>query len=301
MWGGWSRPPEPAEPSPDGAAGEARVGLVDPAAARRLHLRTAAVAAVLTAGLAVATAYGRGGVLVGIAAVQALLVPAYVLGTRRPGRLGAMLLGLAAAGAADTVLVVRDRTSLAVLVGVLALAFPAMLLHQLARGVVRVAVTESLGGVALLVTAEVGLSCCVALARATDGGRLVAALVLGAGAGLVVARLVDAAVPAPRIADDVPHGLLGVVAATAAGAAASAAVGVGATQLTPARGALLGAVVAAVAALVAVGVGFVVATAEPEPGRRDRLSPAYHACLGVALPLALAAPVGYLVALSVAG
>jgi hypothetical protein len=240
-------------------------------------------------------------VLVGVAAVQALLVPAYVLGTRMPGRVGGLLLGLAAAGAADTALLVNDRTSLAALLGVLALAFPVMLLHQLARGVVRVAATASLAAVALLVAAQAGLSCCLALARAVDGPRLVAALVLGAGAGLVVARLVDAAVPAPRLADDVAHGLLAVLAATAAGAAAGALAASGAAQLTAAGGALLGAVVAALAALVAVGVGFVAATADP--GRRpvDRLLLAYQAFLGAGLPVALAAPVGYLVALSVAG
>ena len=196
---------------------------------------TALVAVLVTLGLVVATRYGRAGVVIGIGATQALLVPAWVLGTALPGRVGGSLIGLAAAVAADAALVVRDRTTLAVLLGVLALAFPAMLLHQLSRGVVRVRVTESMSGVALLVAAVVGLSSCVALARAVDGPRLVAAVVAAAGAGLVVARLLDAALPAPRLAHDVPYGLLAVLAGTAAGAAAGAAVAAGARQLSAVR------------------------------------------------------------------
>lgn len=275
------------------AAGPTRQG-----GARGAHLTTAMLAVVVTVGLAVATRYGRPGVVVGIGAVQALLVPAWVVGTALPGRIGGWVLGLAAAAAADAVLLVRDRTTLAVLLGVLGLTFPAMLLHQLARGVIRVRVTESMSGLALLVTAVVALSSCVALARAVDGPRLVAAVVVSAGAGLAVARVVDAAVPVPRLARDVPYGLLAVVAGTAAGAAAGAAVASGARQLTAPGGALLGAVVAVLAALVAVGVGYVAATVEPRPAAAGRPALAY---LGVGLPLALAAPAGYLVALSVAG
>ena len=256
---------------------------------------TALVAVVVTVGLAVSTRYGRPGIVAGIGVAQALLVPAWVLGTALPGRVGGMLIGFAAGAAADAALVRYDRTSLAALLGVLALAFPAFLLHQLARGVVRVRVTESMSGVALLVTAVVALSSCVALARAVDGPRLVSAVVVAAGAGLAVARLVDAARPAPRLAEDVPYGLLAVAAATAGGAAAGAVHSIGARQLTPSGGALLGAVVAVLAALLAVGVGYLAGTVDPRPRR------AALAYLGVAFPLAMAAPVGYLVALTVAG
>jgi MFS family permease len=65
-------------------------------------------------------------------------------------------------------------------------------------------------------------------------------------------------------------------------------------SLGPRAGLLVG----GVAALVAVGVGYVAATVEPRPPRLGGPALAY---LGVALPLALTAPVGYLVALSVAG
>jgi hypothetical protein len=259
---------------------------------------TAAVAVLLTVGLGIAAQFGRDGVLIGVAAVQALLVPAWVLGTGLPGRIGGIVIGLGTAAAADVALLVRDRTSLAVLLGVLALAFPAMLAHQLARGVVRVRVTESLSGVAMLVAAVVALSTCIALARALDGPRLASAVVVAAGAGLAVARLVDAVLPAPRLAEDVAHGLLAVLAAVGAGALAGWLHARGADQLTGAGGALLGAVVGGIVALLAVGVGYIAGTVEPRP---PRAGPAALAYLGVALPLALVAPVGYLVALSVAG
>jgi hypothetical protein len=263
---------------------------------RREHLAAAAVAVLLAAGLGVAARFGRDGLLVGIAAVQLLLVPAWVLGTGLPGRIGGMVIGLGTAAAADAALLVRDRTSLAVLLGVLALAFPAMLVHQLARGVVRVRVTESLSGVAMLVAAEVALSTCLALAHAVDGPRLASAVVVAAGAGLAVARLVDAVLPAPRLAEDVAHGMLAVLAAVGAGALAGLLHAGG--RLSVGDGALLGAVVGGIAALVSVGVGYIAGTVEPRPARAGGPALAY---LGVALPLALVAPVGYLVALSVAG
>ena len=216
-----------------------------------------------------------------------------MLGTKRPGRIGGIVIGLGAAAAADAALLVRDRTSPAVLLGVLGLAVPALLVHQLTRGVVRVRVAESLAGVALLVTAVVALSTLVALARAVDGPRLAAAVALSAAAGLAAARLTDALAPGPRIADGLPYGLLAIVTAALAGAAAGTATAGG--PLSVAAGAGSGALIAAVAALAAVGVGFALAVLP------DRPRPPAAAYLPVALPLALAAPVGYLVLLSVAG
>jgi hypothetical protein len=266
---------------------------VDPAAARRGHLLAAALAAAVAVLLGAGAAAGRPGLVGAVALVQALLAPAWILGTQRPGRIGGMILGLGAAAAADVALVVRDRTSPAVLLGVLGLALPALIVHQLTRGVVRVNVTESLAGITVLVTAQVALSTLIALTRAEDGDRLTGAVVLAAGAGLVAARLADAVAPVPRIADGVPYGLLAVVLAAAAGAGAGALARGG--LLSTAGGAGVGAVVGVVAALVAVGAGFV---ALALPDRRHRLALAY---LSVALPIALVAPVGYLTALSVAG
>ncbi len=263
------------------------------AAARRMHLLAAAVAAATGLVLGVGAVIGRPGVVATIALAQMVLAPVWMLGTDRPGRIGGLLIGLGAAAAGDVALLVRDRTSPAVLLGVLGLALPAMVVHQLARGVVRVRVTESVAAAAVLVAAEVGLCMPIALARADDGHRLVGTVVLAATAGLTVARLTDALVPVPRVADGVPYGLGAVLLAAVAGAAAGAATAGG--PLTATAGGGVGALVGAVAALVAVGVGFLT-LALP-----DRPRPPVPALLSVLLPLALVAPVGYLTVLSVAG
>lgn len=294
--------PAEARPTgaPEGLAGATRwaapvngLAVVDRAAARPAHLLAAGLALLAGLLLGVGAVAGRPGVLVSVAVVQALLVPAWILGAQRPGRIGGMIIGAGVAAAADVALLVRDRTSPAVLLGVLGVALPALVLHQLTRGVVRVRVTESLAGIAVLIAAEVALSTLFALARAEDGHRLAGTVVLAAAAGLAVARLTDAVAPVPRIADGVPYGLLAVVLATAAGAVAGAATRGG--PLSTAGGAEVGAVVGLVAALVAVGAGFLTLAL---PEQRGRLAVAY---LSVVLPIALVAPVGYLTALSVAG
>jgi len=273
-------------------AGE-QVARLSRAAARRMHLLAAAVAAVTGVVLGAGAVIGRPGVVVTVALAQAVLAPVWMLGTDRPGRIGGVLIGLGAAAVGDAALLVRDRNSPVVLLGVLGLALPAMVVHQLVRGVVRVRVTESVSAVALLVAAEVALCLPIALARAEDGHRLVGTVVLAAAAGLTVARLTDALAPVPRIAEGVPYGLAAVLLAAVAGAVAGAATAGG--PLTGGAAAGVGALVGAVAALVAVGVGFVT-LALP-----DRPRPLVPAVLSALLPLALVGPVGYLTVLSVAG
>src|SRR6266536_187111 len=116
----------------------------------KAHLGAAALAAVVCPALVVAAHVSRLGLLAGLGALQALLVLAWVFGTGLPGRIGGLLIGAAVAGGADAVLHLRDRASLSGLLGVLGLTVPALLLHQLSRGVVRVRVTESMSGVAAL-------------------------------------------------------------------------------------------------------------------------------------------------------
>jgi hypothetical protein len=258
-----------------------------------MHLLAAATAAGTGLVLGAGAVAGRPAIVATVALAQAALALVWMLGTDRPGRIGGVLIGLAAAAAGDVALLVADRTSPAVLVGVLGLALPAMVVHQLVRGVVRVRVTESLAAVALLVAAEVALCLPVALARAGDGHRLVGTVVLAATAGLALARLVDALAPVPRFAEGVPYGVGAVVMAAVAGAAAGLATAGGPLAAGAAAG--VGALVGVVSALAAVGVGFVT-LALP-----DRPRPLVPAVLSVLLPLALAAPVGYLTVLSVAG
>ena len=259
---------------------------------RQEHMAAAGLAAVATTGLAVSAYTGRTGLLAGVGLLQALLVVAWVVGTGLPGRLGGLLIGAGVAAGGDAALHLRDRASLAALLGVLGLSFPAALLHQLSRGVVRVRVTESLSGVVALSTANACAAAYLALGRAVEGTRLVSAAVTAVGVGLVAGRLVDMVLPVPRFTPEVPHGLLGVGAAIALGSAAGAVYALGASQIDIGEGALLGAGTAGVAALVAVGVGYLAHTVAAQPG--ERLRGLVLAYLRVGLPLALAGPVAYL-------
>src|SRR6266516_1574077 len=164
----------------------------------KAHLGAAALAAVVCPALVVAAHVSRLGLLAGLGALQALLVLAWVFGTGLPGRIGGLLIGAAVAGGADAVLHLRDRASLSGLLGVLGLTVPALLLHQLSRGVVRVRVTESMSGVAALSAAGASAASYLALARAVEGTRLVSAALAAAGVGLVAGRLIDIALPVPR-------------------------------------------------------------------------------------------------------
>jgi len=262
------------------------------------YLVAAGLAAVAAPGLAVAAHAGRVPLLAGIGLLQALLVLAWVVGTGLPGRIGGLLIGAGVAGSADAVLYARDRASLAGLLGVLGLTVPAVLVHQLCRGVVRVRVTESLSGVVALATAGTSAASYLALSRAVEGSRLVSAAVVATCVGLTAGRLVDLVLPAPRFAQEVPHGLFALGVSVALGAAAGAAHALGAPRLDVGEGALLGAGTAGVAALVAVGVGYLAHTAEPRSLRFGWLALTY---LRVGLPLASTGPVAYLLGLWAVG
>lgn len=262
------------------------------------HLAAAGIALVATVALALAAHSGRAGLAAGLGVLQGLLVVAWVVGTALPGRVGGLLIGAGAAVGADAALLIRQPATLAGLLGVLGLCVPALLVHQLSRGVVRVRVTESLSGVTVLCTAVAAVASHLALVRTVDGPRLVSAVVVSAGLALVAGHLVDTVLPVPRLSPEVPQGLLGVGLAVAVGALAGAAHSVGAHRVDLAGGAGLGAVVAGVAALVALGVGYLAQTVEPLRVPLAGLAMPY---LRVALPLALTAPVGYLLGMYVTG
>jgi hypothetical protein len=275
---------------------------VDPERTARVeHLAAAVIAVVAAAALAVTARIGRPELVVALGVLQLLLVLSWVLGTGLPGRIGGLLIGAAAALGADAALVLHQPATLDAVLAVLALSLPAMLVHQLSRGVVRVRVTESLSGVTVGCAAVCALAAYLALFRTVDGPRLVSAAAVASGAGLLVGYLTDSVMPRPRFDPEVPKGLLGVILSTGAGAAVGALHALHNARLSLAGGALLGAVVAAVAALVSVGVGYLAQPVEPVERDRGRLASLAMAYLRVLLPLALTAPIGYLVGLYVAG
>ena len=266
----------------------------DPPAGGRSAV-TATGAGLLAAGMGAAAPFGRPAVLIAVAVLQVVLVVAWVFGTGLPGRIGGILISLGTAVAADLSVFLPDRPTLAAPLGVLALVFVAMVVHQLTRGVVRVRVTESMSDIGLCCVAVVGLAVLIALAHTGDRSRLVSAPAVAILAGLAVAAVVDAVAPVPRLSRDVPHGLLAIVFAAAAGAAVGALHAFGWANLDLAGGCLLGAVVAALAALLAVGVGYLARTTTPTSPRWGALA---IPCLRVVLPLALTCPVAYVLGLA---
>ena len=292
-------PGTPAAP-PGRAARRAQAGDPPdrPAAAPRTgvnHLGSAAFAIVVGAALAVAANLGAVDLLVAVAVMQALLVISWVLGTGLPGRIGGFAVGALAAAGADVVVSKWPHGQLGTLLGVLALAVPAMFVHQLTRGVVRTRVTESLSDIAILVVAVVALPALMQLRHETDGKVMVTVVVLAATGALVVGHLVDAVVPRPRFDPTVSRGFLAVVIATGVATATSYLRLHNSVEFTSGRAAFLGAAVGGVVSLFAVGAAFVEQTSSAPTGPARFLRPIF----GVLLPLSLLAPVAYLLCLAI--
>ncbi len=252
------------------------------------HLTAAVVAAAVAAVLAVASAGGLSAVVVVVAVLQALLIGSWLLALNPPGLRGAAVLAAGTAIAVDVVLVIRDRPSLSGVIGVYGLAFVALIGHQLLRGPVRVKVAESMAATATLLILTGALGALLLTRRVSSGADLLMASVLAVGVALIVGNLVDIALPVPRFAEGISRGLPALlIGAIAAGAAAVWRLHAVDAVGTVAAG-FLGVALGLVAGLVAVGVAYLELTPK---ATADRLAGVY---LQIAVPLALAAPVAYL-------
>ncbi|GAA0231306.1 hypothetical protein GCM10009539_15910 [Cryptosporangium japonicum] len=260
---------------------------------------TAAVAGVtaLVVGVVLGGA-ALGGPLLYAAAIllaQLALVGTWCVVTRPPGTVGTAVVGALTALAADAVALATGRGGAGALVAVLACAFGATTFHQLARGVARRNVTESFGSTLTVAVAVIALAATVAL-RQADEAHLVTLIAVAAALGMVVARLADLVVPRPTVHEDVPRGIAGPVLGSAVAAGGSA---LGVTlgldlPLGPAT--LVGWLVGTAAVLADLGVDLARA------GRIAAGGPATSgpggAALGPLVAFAVAAPIGYLVGLT---
>ncbi len=261
---------------------------------------TMAVAVAVGALLIGCARSGAVALLVAVAVVQALCALSWVFGTGMPGRKGALVMVGMAAAAADVAVSVWPDSRLGALLGVVGLAVPVMFVHQLMRGAARVRLLESLGGTAVGVVSVVALPALIQLRHEFDGsslgGRVVAAVVAAAAGGLLVGQLVDLMMPAPRFDPEVDRGLLAVVASTGLGGSVGHLLLSGDAAFIDGRGAFVGAALGALAAFLAVGVAFVEHSSPLPAGRpARRLRPV----LGVVVPLALLAPVAFLLCLAI--
>lgn len=284
-----------AEKSNDGGADEAEKS--DPVIPVVNHPGSVVVAVLAGAGLAAGALSSAAALLAAIAAAQGLLVLAWVFGTAVPGRIGAIVVGGLAAGAADVVVSHWPHGQLGTLLGVLALAVPVMFVHQLTRGVVRARVVESMSGIGLLVVAVVAMPALAQLYHETDGSKMVTAVVLAGAGALVVGHLVDMVAPMPRFDPAVPRGLLAVVVAAAVGAAIGYLRLRHAVEFASNRSLYLGASVGAVVSLFAVATAYLQRGSPP----LGRLRAVGRTAYGVLIALGLLAPVGYLLCLVIRG
>lgn len=259
------------------------------------HLEDAVLAALVTAVLVIASTAGLPAVIAVVAVLQAALIASWVVALQPPGPIGAAVIAGAAAVAADIVLAQRDRPSLAALIGVLGLAFLALIVHQLFRGPVRVNVTDSMAGLATLVIVTGALAALLVIRRATSGSDLLIAAALAIGVALVVGHLVDMVVSVPRFADGIPRGLPALLLGAVAGGATAVWRLHHLDNVGTVEAGFLGVALALLVGLVAVGVSYL--ELSPRAGS-GRLTAPY---LQVVLPIALAAPVAYLLSRVVVG
>jgi hypothetical protein len=274
----------------DGAAEEVELSLVT----------TLVVAVVVGVGLVFTARIGATPLLIAVGVVQALLAVAWVLGTAMPGRIGGLVIAALAAGGADVAVSVWPHGRLGTLLAVVGLALPALFVHQLARGAARVQVVSSLSAVALLVLTEVSLPAFLQLRHEFDsgdlGGRVVAAALAAVAGALVVGCLVDLLLPAPRFDPAVPRGLLGLIASAGLGGSLGYLMLRHHAEFSEGRSTFVGAALGALAGLLAVAAAFVLHTT-PEPAAA--LSRRFRPVLAALVPIAVVAPVAFLLCLAI--
>jgi hypothetical protein len=260
------------------------------------HASGATVAILAGALLAVCAHLGALALLVGVAVVQAALTGAWIIATGLPGRIGAAILAAMAAAASDTVASVWPHGQLGTLLPVLGLVMPVAFVHQLTRGVVRNRVVESLSDITVLIVAVVSVAALVQLRHELLPERTAFTVVLITAAAIVAGHFTDLVVSVPRFDPAVRRGLPAVVVGGAVAALIAQLELGGQLEFTSGRALFLGAAVGVVASLFAVGAGFIqAATSLPTSARAIRLRPLF----GSLLPLALTAPVAYLLCLAI--
>lgn len=257
----------------------------------------ACLATAVLAGIAfvLAARTGAAALLAVVAVAQAALILGWVFGLALPGRIGTIVIaGMAAAGA-DVAVSLFPHGRLGTLLIVFGLAVPVMFVHQLMRGAARFRIVDSLGSVALVVLAVAASAAFVQLRHEFDDASLggtVCAAVLVAGAGaLALGHLVDMLYDRPRFDPAVSRGLLAVIASAGFGASVGHLMLGGHGEFAGGRAAIAGAACGAVVALLAVAAAF----AQNEPTVPNTgVGPAVRPLVSVLLPLAVLAPVAFL-------
>ncbi|GAA2520583.1 hypothetical protein [Pilimelia columellifera] len=265
---------------------------------RRLSLAVAAFAVLLTGGLilGVYTAglgMGRISFAIVILGVQFLFVLASAMAMRPPALPAVFGVSMLVAAGADLAAVLSREASLTAVSLVAAGGFGLAVLAQLMRRTDRQRVTESLAATLMIVIGVVAFATMIVLTRVPAGAQSLMICLASVGAALVAARLLDTVVSSPRMAPQVPRGVVGVIVGAMVGTLVGAVGGAFVVEpFTPARGAILGLLCACSAVLADLAANYA------EAGRRmagdaPTMWIARH-MQGPIGAFALAAPVAYL-------
>ena len=224
--------------------------------------------------------------------VQVLFVLAWTMAMRPPVPPLTAGVALVAGLIADYVAVSTGTPALLPLFAVALGAAAVVVAGQFALRVDRLRVRDSLGTTVLIVTGVVMFAALIALTRKPVGTQAVVVVLTAVAVSLVVARLLDAVVPRPRIAPQVARGATGIIVGAMLGTLVAAGLGsVLVLPFTPAKGAVLGLIAAGLAVLVDLAVNFT------EAGRSMAgQAPTFWVARHMQGPLgsfALAAPVAY--------
>jgi hypothetical protein len=311
--------PEAAEPRSPANTAQSGEDTVDTQAAhlprRLIHPASLVVAAVVGAAMALAFDTGPAFALTSVAVLQGLLIGSWIVSAALVGRIGAIVVAVAAAVAADILVTRRPHGELGALIAVVGLAVVTMFGHQLLRGRRRSSVVESLSGIALLVVLTIAPAALIQLRHQVDGATMATAVVLCISAALVAGHLVDWLWSPLRFDQSVSRGLPGVLASVVAGGAVTMARLHNSVEFPGQRALLLGAALAVVTALFAVGAAFVraavdeaVAAGAPDgpdvaaPGvRRVALGRIARALADPLFVIAFCSPIAYLLCLALRG
>lgn len=234
---------------------------------RLLSLLTAGFAGMLTVGLIFgAQTAGVGSArfpyAVVIFGIQVLFVLAFTIALRPPGTWVVAGAGLATAIANDLASVVPQQAVVRPLIYVAVAGCLTGVVGQLIRREGRIRFTESFVATVVVVAGVTAYATLVVLTRIPIGTQAITICLAGAGAALMVARIVDTIAPWPRISPQVPRGATGVVLGPMIGTVAAAFLGSYLVGFSPRSAALVGLVAAVAAVLADLSVGYA------EAGRR---------------------------------
>jgi hypothetical protein len=235
---------------------------------------------------------GIAGAGVVVLLLQVPLVLAWLALCGASGSAGGFGLTVLALAAADLLLANDDQATTRALAAVIALSLIASFAHQLARGRHRVGATASMAAEVSAVVIAGSAACWLAVRALPLGAEAVSVALAAVGAALVTGRVVDLALPGPKVVPGGLRGPWGAVCAILGALAAGAAVGAAQDLVGVRNGVVIAAVVAIAVVTTDLAVDMMAAGLPPAEFRARSAVPPVAGLL----PLVAAAPAAYVAA-----